>query len=306
MAQLQMFTRKMMERVIAAHVTRTMHDGNCCELAAEYASVLASETTPAQPQVPATFREDLFPESGITTTKPPAQRKASPGLQETKMASDRALDYILSLGRRVSLNLISPAHRDLLQKVRNGHTLKAREASELIEALKAQTDERPRPASDKQIQYLHTLVKSRAWTGTIDFENLTASVASGLINDLKNSPRKSEVEEDEVPAGAGYPEVGFYYVDGDYYKVQDPKVNGGRRYAKKWHPQAEKFIYNGQKSFYLLKPETKLTAEQASRFGKLYGKCIARGCALTDEASIHWGYGEKCASNHGWPYSKNY
>jgi len=299
--QLMGFTRRMMEQVIATHSTQTTHDGHCCTLANEYAARLGMETTPSpaptEPKTPDTF-------SASSTPKPPAQRK--PRLvQEDKEATNRQLDFILSLGRRVSINLISPTHRTMLQHVRNGFGLKAQEASDLIEAMKAQIDERPRPASNRQIQFIHSLVQTREWDKPIDFENLTSAVASGLISDLKAAPRKPGADKEagivHTPESV-YPEEGFYFAEGTYYKVQDPKAQGGRRYAKRWNHDSEQWVYDGQRHFRLLNSGTKLTAEQSSRFGHLYGRCISCSQDLTKERSIEMGYGETCAHNHGWPY----
>jgi hypothetical protein len=298
--QLMSFTRRMMEQVIADHSTRTNHDGHCCSVATEYAARLGRETTPS----PAPQAAPMVPET-LKPAKTPAQRKARPA-DEDKQATDRQLDFILSLGRRVSINLISPKHRADLQTVRNGGGLKAQAASDLIEAMKAQTDERPRPASNAQIRFIHSLVKTRDWNGTIDFENLTSAVASGLIADLKGAPRKqgSDKEEDIVHSSVSmaYPEEGFYFAEGTYYKVQEPKAQGGRRYAKRWNHDSETWVYDGQRHFRIMAPECKLTAEQASQFGKLYGRCIVKDCDLTNEHSIELGYGPTCAKNMGWPY----
>lgn len=294
--QLMSFTRRMMEQVIADHSTRTDHDGHCCSLATEYAARLGQETTSSPaPQAAPTVPETLKP------ARPPAQRKARTA-EEDKQATDRQLDFILSLGRRVSINLISPTHRTMLQHVREGFGLKAREASDLIEAMQAQTDQRPREASDRQIRYIHTLVKTREWNGTIDFENLTSAVASGLINDLKAAPRKqgADKEADIVHSSeTEYPEEGFYFAEGIYYKVQDAKANGGHRYAKRWNHDSEQWIYDGQRHFRLLTSQTKLTAEQAKGWGDLYGICMRCGRDLTDEFSISTGLGKICYEKMG-------
>lgn len=294
--QLMSFTRRMMEQVIADHSTRTDHDGHCCSLATEYAARLGQETTSSPaPQAAPTVPETLKP------ARPPAQRKARTA-EEDKQATDRQLDFILSLGRRVSINLISPTHRTRLQHVREGFGLKASEASDLIEAMQAQTDQRPREASDRQIRYIHTLVKTREWNGTIDFENLTSAVASGLINDLKAAPRKqgADKEADIVHSSeTEYPEEGFYFAEGIYYKVQDAKANGGHRYAKRWNHDSEQWIYDGQRHFRLLTSQTKLTAEQAKGWGDLYGICMRCGRDLTDEFSISTGLGKICYEKMG-------
>lgn len=44
-----------------------------------------------------------------------------------------------------------------------------------------------------------------------------------------------------------------------------------------------------------LRPETKMTLEQAKHYGKMYGMCMACGRTLTDEDSIAAGIGPVCA-----------
>jgi hypothetical protein len=46
----------------------------------------------------------------------------------------------------------------------------------------------------------------------------------------------------------------------------------------------------------------RLTAEEASAFGKLHGNCVACAKDLTDDRSIAVGYGPVCAKRHGWPW----
>ncbi len=287
--QLQSFTQRMMEGVIADHSTRTEHDRHCCALADEYASRLGAQapqaaTAPAA-KVPAP-REEPF---------------------ETVFASDRQLDYILSLGRRVGQELISQEHRDQLKTVRNGEIITREEARGLIEVLKAQTDQRPQRPSDRQIGFLHSLLKKHVWEGEIDFEGLTMSGASEIIAELKKAPLRVKTET-EKPAKAAprtdryIPEAGYYFLDGVYYQVREPKVEGGAFYGYRWSPEAEAWRYDGQKRFRLLTADKKLTAEQATVFGKTYGKCIVKGCGLTHPRSIELGYGPTCAKNQGWPY----
>lgn len=298
--QLMSFTRQMMEGVIKAHSTRTDHDSHCCTLATEYAVRLGTETTssPAptddKPSVPASLQSSA-----------PKQRAPRPA-EEDKQATDRQLDYILSLGRRVSVSLIAPSHRAKLQAVRDGHGLRAQEASDLIEAMKAQTDERPRPVSNAQLRFIHSLVKAKEWAGTIDFENLTSASASGLIADLKAAPRKpgTDTEADIVHSSVSrsMPEPGYYFADGVYYKVKNPKVESGTFYGYRWSPESETWRYDGQKHFRACTSDTKLTAEQATVFGKKYGRCIVKGCELSHPRSVELGYGPTCAKNQGWPY----
>ncbi len=72
---------------------------------------------------------------------------------------------------------------------------------------------------------------------------------------------------------------------------------GTRTYAKIWDGESWEYV---SALLAKLTPEMKLTSEQASEFGALYGRCIAKGCKLTHEISIRLGYGEKCAANNGW------
>lgn len=109
--------------------------------------------------------------------------------------------------------------------------------------------------------------------------------------------------KDRTPA-----EEGFYIMDGKVYKVQIAKHGSGKPYAKlatfeknyedKWKVSWE---YSPGTVFQLTS-DHKMTQEQASAFGTLYGVCIYCGKELTDERSIFAGYGGKCAENQGLPW----
>ena len=47
-----------------------------------------------------------------------------------------------------------------------------------------------------------------------------------------------------------------------------------------------------------------MSAEDAKRFGDLYGQCVFCGLKLTDERSITAGYGPKCAENRSLPWGE--
>lgn len=93
------------------------------------------------------------------------------------------------------------------------------------------------------------------------------------------------------------------------YKVQKAVHGSGKPYAKilmvddsttpadVWFEYAPGVVRK-------LRPEHKLTVEQAKAFGALYGTCVYCAKTLTDENSIFNGYGRKCAANHGLPYEK--
>lgn len=55
-----------------------------------------------------------------------------------------------------------------------------------------------------------------------------------------------------------------------------------------------RFDYEGKKPLRLLKPERRLTPEEAAEFGKLYGSCCICGRLLTNELSIALGIGPVC------------
>jgi len=86
---------------------------------------------------------------------------------------------------------------------------------------------------------------------------------------------------------------------GEIWKVQWNRAGGdGRRlYAKvltdeprgEWHFE---YVPGG---ILKLRPEDRMTLEEAQQFGKLYGVCCVCGRTLTDEISIEAGIGPVCA-----------
>jgi hypothetical protein len=59
-------------------------------------------------------------------------------------------------------------------------------------------------------------------------------------------------------------------------------------------PPVVRFEYKARKPLYTLKPEMRLTIEEARKFGALYGTCCICGRTLTNELSIHLGIGPVC------------
>lgn len=104
---------------------------------------------------------------------------------------------------------------------------------------------------------------------------------------------------------AGQDIVGYYIGCNDtsrvaYYKVQRSQT--GNVYAKEW--DGAEWLYCGRKPLYFLTTEDTITADDASRFGKVTGQCINCGRGLTDERSLQVGYGPTCAANNGWPWGE--
>lgn len=87
-------------------------------------------------------------------------------------------------------------------------------------------------------------------------------------------------------------EVGFYRVNCGIFRVQTSKESG-RNYAKrltdggKWE-YAAGAVYN-------LRPETRMTLEEASAYGRKFGRCIVCQAELTDPKSVEAGIGPICA-----------
>lgn len=96
---------------------------------------------------------------------------------------------------------------------------------------------------------------------------------------------------------------GLWLLGGEtVYKVQQSRESG-RLYGKRLvdqHFEYEPGVPRTLKDGYAVP----LDAETAAAFGQLYGICISCSRTLTDERSIHVGYGEKCAENHGWPWGE--
>lgn len=85
-------------------------------------------------------------------------------------------------------------------------------------------------------------------------------------------------------------EDGMYVLDGEIYKVQHAVHGSGRQYAKLLIPNETK----GQKATFeyapgvvtKLRPEHRMTKDQAKEYGALYGTCVRCGRVLTAEDSI--------------------
>jgi hypothetical protein len=92
---------------------------------------------------------------------------------------------------------------------------------------------------------------------------------------------------------------GLYVYEGEPVKVVWNQTKT-RMYAKMRDETGRWDIARGL--IYKLDASMEMTAEQATAFGQLYGRCVKCYKELTHEVSIYFGYGEKCASNQGWPW----
>jgi len=187
------------------------------------------------------------------------------------------------------------------------------------------TGERPAAAASidatpRQYEFIRNLLRDRDWSGLAPLLHGTAArvfgggqvdrrTASDLIDALKKCPwkrsRDLHAAPAPVPAAPRRSEPvgeGFYKLDDLYVKVilnQD----GTRTYAKAWDGSSWDYeLARSVGAYRKLTPAMKLTPEQASEFGHLYGQCIFKGCRLTHEISIRLGYGPVCAEKHGMPW----
>lgn len=187
-----------------------------------------------------------------------------------------------------------------------------------------------------------------AWLGTQTWSNFATSLFHGATRYGTLTPNqersalkmrascaaRAAAKKAEGPA-APAPAVGFYFAEGEWYRVQANK-DGSRVYAKRWaqpkheggdhhvfdapvttfrdargrvheHPThaddeyipiAEPtwvWVYEGKKPFAILTPEALVGIEQAAAFGHEFGRCLNCNAELTDPDSVARGMGPTCA-----------
>lgn len=285
--KLDAFTLKMMRDVLSDHATVKNHDtGFCCQVAASY-------------------ERRVNAHDAIVAAEKVAKAQGQPVFSA---ATPRQSNYIRSLARKVPLHMLSPKHREQAELVQAQHEISKDSAKELIDALKSLADgsvgmpdsataRETRLISPAQLGFLKKLLAERKHNYTLDLANLgdlPMRKASELISELKAAPLAGTV--DSVRKAQAEPEEGLYQVGDDVYKVQANRATGSGRnlYAKQMNLETGEFHYVGKKPFHLLTSDTKMSVEEAGRYGKLYGRCIRCGKELTDEFSIANGLGKIC------------
>lgn len=154
------------------------------------------------------------------------------------------------------------------------------------------------PATPGQIDFINVLKKERRVPESLveGYRELwrrggfTAKVASALISEMEMFPKIEKVYEKNVSL------EGIHNVKGQVIKVQRARESG-YLYTKvltqgldgKWT------FVRLQGGLKLVGPRTKITLEDAKKYGKLYGTCCICGRTLTDETSISNGIGPICA-----------
>jgi hypothetical protein len=144
-----------------------------------------------------------------------------------------------------------------------------------------------KPASEKQIAFLSTLVAERQHTESVNLDALTSAEASALIGSLLDAPRKSGGSFEQVTKEGVYQTA-----DGEIYRVQTSRQSGNL-YAKRLDIFDGGFIYE-QGAIRKLRPSDRLSVEQAKALGVQYGFCVVCGLLLTDPKSVEQGIGPVC------------
>ena len=181
-----------------------------------------------------------------------------------------------------------------------------------------------RPATDKQLDWLKSLISQRSWASVPErwiprmneiAEAFAAASETETVNDvlaakslkiidrtgfnvllsyLKNAPAANR----PVPV-----EDGMYRVNGVIYKVYHTVHGANQQVAKRLEVDANDdgvatvwFQYIGKAPLYEIKPEHRMSYDEMREFGALYGTCCICGITLTNELSIYLGIGPICGS----------
>lgn len=148
-------------------------------------------------------------------------------------------------------------------------------------------------ATEKQINFLKSLAAERD-VQLPDLENLTKREASTLISSLLGMPKvRKPAADPEISEGIyRNPETG------EIFKVQRAVHGSGRLYAKKLivEDHGTGYFARGSEVSVEIKPEWRMSLEDAKQFGAIYGVCCVCSRTLTNEASIEAGIGPICAS----------
>lgn len=232
-----------------------------------------------------------------------ARRPAAPKVSQAK------LDYAASLLRELWASDAETAE----ELVAELPTFDAAHLDRMIDNIKPIL-----PITDGQARFMRNLIGQKlapaselavALLAKVDL--LTKTEAKRHLDDLQKLPDyvAPRAAADERPARRNGPEVeadGMYRnpETGEIFMVQVAIHGSGKLYAKKMVKLDEPVIKRGKEVNYefvmargavmTLKPEWRLSMEDAAEFGKLYGSCVRCGTALTDEDSKDRGIGPVC------------
>ena len=134
---------------------------------------------------------------------------------------------------------------------------------------------------------------------TVDHVRACSQIEQSIrsIGSPRVNPAPAPAPKVVKSAPAPVTEPGVYFDGEHYYKVvfNQSQTN---LYAKVWDAE---WVY-APGAIKRLDARMRVTAEQAARFGKLWGSCVFCTRMLTDERSIAVGYGPRCAEREGLPW----
>lgn len=234
-----------------------------------------------------------------------SRRPAAPKVSQAK------LDYVASLLRELWASDAETAE----ELVAELPTFDAAHIDRMIDSIKPIL-----PISEGQARFMRSLIGQKlaptsdlAVAMLAQVDTLTKAEAKRTLDSLQLLPDYvAPVAAGEKPARRNAPEIeadGMYRnpETGEIFKVQVAVHGSGKLYAKKLVKLDEPEIKLGKEAHYefvmargavmTLKPEWRLTREDAAEFGHLYGCCVRCGATLTDEASIERGIGPQCAAS---------
>ncbi|MFF5668844.1 DUF6011 domain-containing protein [Streptomyces hygroscopicus] len=122
---------------------------------------------------------------------------------------------------------------------------------------------------------------------------LNRRTASRLIDALRQA-RKEHRRKQHEAATSGLEEEGMYLCESRIYRVK--RSEAGRLYALELVTENGKSRFEYDRSaVFKLRPEHRMSVEQAAEHSRLIGACCVCGATLTDPKSIARGIGPVCA-----------
>ena len=160
------------------------------------------------------------------------------------------------------------------------------------------------PASERQVDYLRSLIAGREWpaylgdrdsaVARLDEGTLDGLTASRWIDALRSAAKRATATK-SVADGLT---VGMYRTaDGTIYRIHESRETG-RLYAKRmeWNMLTEskpRFEYD-KGAIYTLSQSDRMTLDDARAWGVETGACCVCGAFLTDAKSVERGIGPVC------------
>lgn len=147
------------------------------------------------------------------------------------------------------------------------------------------------PATESQIAKIHEVLDEKytpeqaaehhEWMNT---HIISKAAASAALKRLFAMPNVNELDE------------GMYRVGDDIFKVYFTRGDEHRDPQLVTKTLTEDgFEYTGKKPLRHIKPEHRMTLDEAKAYGKVTGTCCQCGRKLTNETSIAEGIGPRCA-----------